>query len=52
MMTLEEAKAAAGVDVQTIQSLIEAGELHASEIDEGRLLVCLNSLMSFRAVSK
>ena len=52
MMTLEEAQAAAGVDLQTIHSLIEAGELHASEVDEGRLLVWLNSLMSFRAVSK
>lgn len=52
MMTLEEAKMVAGVDLQTIHSLIEAGELHASEINEGRLLVCLNSLLNFRAVSK
>jgi hypothetical protein len=52
LMTLEEASAAAGVELQTIHRLIEAGELYASEMDDGRLLVCLNSLMSFRAVRR
>ncbi|HEX8922651.1 MAG TPA: hypothetical protein VF766_14345 [Pyrinomonadaceae bacterium] len=52
MMALEEASVAAGVELQTIHSLIEAKELHSLELDEGRLLVCLNSLINFRANSE
>lgn len=47
MMTMEEAQVAAGVGAQMIDALIEAGKLHSMELDEGRLLVCLNSLLSF-----
>lgn len=48
MIRLEEAAVAAGVELQVIHTLIEAGRLHSVETDEALLLVCLNSLINFR----
>jgi hypothetical protein len=49
MITLEEAAAAANVETQTIHTLIETGKLHCMQTSEATLLVCLNSLINFRA---
>jgi len=48
MIRLEEAAVAAGVELQMIHTLIEAGRLHSVETDEAQLVVCLNSLINFR----
>ncbi len=48
MIRLEEAAVAAGVEPQTIHTLIEAGQLHSVETEQSLLLVCLNSLINFR----
>jgi predicted site-specific integrase-resolvase len=52
MMTLDEAMVAADVDLQTLYRLIETGKLHSMEIHEGRLVICLNSLINFRMNSE
>ena len=44
MVTLDEAAFARRVDLQTIHTLVEAGDLHAIETNEGQLWICLNSL--------
>jgi hypothetical protein len=44
MVTLDEAAFARRVDLQAIHTLVEAGDLHAIETNEGQLWICLNSL--------
>ncbi len=45
LLTAEEAATAAGVSLSSIQRSAEEQRLHFSETAEGRLLVCLNSLL-------
>ena len=52
MLTLAEAAVAANVELQAIDPLIEAGQLHSMEKDEATRLVCLNSLISLRTNSE
>lgn len=44
MVTVDEAANICGVSARTIYRRVEAGELHWTEMPEGRLLVCSNSL--------
>lgn len=48
MITLEEAATAARVETRIISALVEDGRLHSMQTEEAELLVCLNSLISFR----
>lgn len=50
MITLEEAAAAANIEIHTLHTLIEAGKLHSIQSGEAPL-VCLNSLIIFNAHS-
>jgi hypothetical protein len=44
MMSLDEAVAMIGIGGRTIVGHIEAGSLHSSETEDGRLLICRLSL--------
>lgn len=46
MLTEEEAVSAASVSLSTIHRRAEEGQLHLSETAEGRLFICLNSLLN------
>lgn len=45
MLTPEEAAAFARTDVESINSRVRLGTLHANETAEGPPLICLNSLL-------
>jgi hypothetical protein len=45
LVTVDQAAAAAGVSSRAIFRSVETGVLHFSETPDGRLLVCLNSLL-------
>jgi hypothetical protein len=45
LVTVDQAAAAAGVSSRTIYRRVETGALHFSETTDGRLLVCLKSLL-------
>jgi hypothetical protein len=45
LLTPEAAATAAGVSVRTIYRRVEARELHFTETAEGRLLICLTSIL-------
>jgi hypothetical protein len=44
MLTPDEAATFAQITARHIYRLVEAGELHSLETDDGALSVCLNSL--------
>ena len=44
MVTADEAAGLAGVSSRTIYRRVEAESLHFMETNEGRLLICTNSL--------
>ncbi|MFN2510441.1 MAG: hypothetical protein ABR568_03235 [Pyrinomonadaceae bacterium] len=46
-LTLDQAVKVTGLGARTIFRLVEAGELHASETEEGYLLLCPNSVALF-----
>jgi hypothetical protein len=48
MLTPEEASEAAGVSTRTIYRGAEAGKVHFTETAEGKLFVCLSSLLKWR----
>jgi len=44
MVSIEGAARVSGLNEMTIYKLVEKGALHCTQDDEGRVLVCLNSL--------
>lgn len=46
LLTTEETSTATGADSQTICRLAEDGPLHRVETEDGRLFICLNSLLN------
>jgi len=45
MLTAEGAAAVAGLSLRDICRQVDAGQLHFSETPDGRLSICLNSLL-------
>ena len=45
MLTPEQAAAVAGVTVRAVNRRVEDGSVHFLETADGRLLVCVNSLV-------
>ena len=45
MMTRDEAMAFGGVGSRTISAWVEIGRVHSIETGEGRLLICISSLL-------
>jgi hypothetical protein len=45
MMTPEDAAMAAGTSARTIYRLVEANEIHFTQIPDAHLFICLNSLL-------
>lgn len=48
MVTLGEAATAARVEPEAISALVRDGKLHSMRTEEAELLICLNSLITFR----
>jgi hypothetical protein len=48
LVSPEEAASLTGLTVRTIYAAVEAGSLHYRELEDGSLLVCLNSFPSLR----
>jgi hypothetical protein len=46
MVTVDEAASIARVSARTIYRRVEESRLHFAETPEGRLLICLNSLLN------
>jgi tRNA A22 N-methylase len=46
-LTVDQAVNVTGLGARTIFRLVEAGELHSLETDEGYLLLCPNSVAQF-----
>jgi len=46
LLTTEETSTATGADLQTIRHLAVNGPIHPVETDDGRLFICLNSLLN------
>ncbi len=44
MVSVQEAAVLASLSLRTIYALVEAGRVHSTEIQDGGLLICLNSL--------
>lgn len=47
MLTMDESARAVGVSERAICRRIEAGSLHFTETADGRVLICLNSLLKW-----
>lgn len=46
-LTVDQTVSLTGLGARTIFRLVEAGELHSQETDEGHLLLCPNSVALF-----
>jgi len=51
-LTAEEAASVAGVSLPTIYRMAEEGQIHSSETEDGRLRICLNSLLDSTTIGE